>query len=575
MGFLSPSIGASPQLERHAKEVPLTARLYLGDEALAQGAIDAGLSGAYAYPGTPSTEIMEHVQRYVAATSEPIHCRWSSNEKTALEEAVGMSYAGRRAMASMKHVGLNVAADPFVNAALIGTRGGLLVNVADDPSMHSSQNEQDSRFYADMAHVPCIEPGDQQQAYDAPKIAFELSEALEVPVLIRLTTRLAHSRADVEVRDTQPRAQNPFSLPNDRQRFILLPAHARKRYLHLLDQQPALERASEESPFNSLLVEGDSSLGILSCGVAGNYVREVLGKPVDHPWLQIGQYPLPVKMIGALFSACERVLVLEEGAPFVESRLRGILDRSAPEILGRLTGHLPRTGELSPGSVADAFQRFGDSENVAPREPSSIVRNRPPALCQGCPHIDSFRALNEAMIPHRIRGRVFADIGCYTLGAMPPLESIDTCLCMGASITMAKGAVDAGASPVVAVIGDSTFAHSGLTGLLDCTAEQTPITILLLDNDTVAMTGGQDSQATGRFSALCEALGVDPEHIVTMIPRADRHEENVAKIVRELSFEGPSVILAQRECIQTLRRSASAAKASPTNNPAHAEGGRP
>ena len=551
----------------------MTARLYLGDEALAQGAIDAGLSGAYAYPGTPSTEIMEHVQRVVAATSRPIHCRWSSNEKTALEAAVGMSYAGRRAMASMKHVGLNVAADPFINAALIGTRGGLLINVADDPSMHSSQNEQDSRFYADMAHVPCLEPSDQQQAYDAPRIAFDLSEAFEVPVLIRLTTRLAHSRADVEVRDTQPRAQNPFSLPDDRQRFILLPAHARKRYRHLLDQQPALERASEESPFSFLSLEGDSSVGILSCGIAGNYVREVLGESVYHPWLQIGQYPLPVEKINVLLSACERILVVEEGAPFVESRLRGIIHRSAPEIVGRLTGHLPRTGELNPEAVANAFQRFGHPKNKISCEPSPIVRNRPPALCQGCPHIDSYRALNEAMLPHRGQGRVFADIGCYTLGAMPPLESIDTCLCMGASITMAKGAADAGAAPVVAVIGDSTFAHSGLTGLLDCTAEQTSITILLLDNDTVAMTGGQDSQATGRFAALCEALGVNPEHIVMMIPRADRHEENVAKIVRELSFEGPSVILAQRECIQTLRRSASASNASPT--PTRAKGGRP
>lgn len=536
----------------------MTTRLLLGDEALAQGAIDAGLSGAYAYPGTPSTEITEHVQRHVAATSQQIHCRWSSNEKTALEEAIGMSYAGRRVMASMKHVGLNVAADPFMNAALIGTRGGLLVNVADDPSMHSSQNEQDSRLYAEMAMVPCIEPANQQQAYDAPAAAFELSEKYEVPVLIRLTTRLAHSRADVKILAAPPRPQNPLSLPDDRQRFVLLPARARERYRQLVERQPALEKASEESPFSHLSLDGDRSVGIVSCGITANYVREALGDRNVHPWLQIGQYPLPVRQIEALFSICQQIVVFEDGYPFVEFRLRGLPVRSVPQILGRLTGHLPRTGELSPGSVAGVLRRSHAPAPAAARNPSPIVKNRPPALCQGCPHIDSYRALNQAMAAHRGRGRVFADIGCYTLGAMPPLESIDTCLCMGASITMAKGAADAGAFPVVAVIGDSTFAHSGLTGLLDCTAEQTPITVMILDNDTVAMTGGQDSQAAGKFFRLCEALGIDEDHIIRMTPRADHHEENTASIARELAYEGPSVILAQRECIRTLRRGASA-----------------
>jgi len=553
----------------------LSTRLYLGDEALAQGAIDAGLSGAYAYPGTPSTEITEHVQRHVAETSQRIHCRWSANEKTALEEAIGMSLAGRRAMASMKHVGLNVAADPFMNAALIGTRGGLLINVADDPSMHSSQNEQDSRLYADMALIPCIEPADQQQAYEAPGVAFELSEQFELPVMIRLTTRLAHSRADVKVGAEEPSPQNPFSLPDDRQRFILLPERARRRYQWLLSQQPALETASEESPFSHLVLEGDPSLGIISCGLASNYVREALGDAVGHPWLQIGQYPLPARLIHTLFSTCQRIIVLEEGYPFVESRLRGLPLRSTPKLLGRLSGHLPRTGELAPEEVTNVLRSPDAPPSPRQASPSSIVRSRPPVLCQGCPHIDSYRALNQAMAPHRERGRVFADIGCYTLGAMPPLESIDTCLCMGASITMAKGAADAGAFPAVAVIGDSTFAHSGLTGLLDCTAEHTPITALLLDNDTVAMTGGQDSQATGRFVGLCESLGVDREHIVRITPRADLHEENVVKIARELAYEGPSVVLAQRACIQTLRRSKATEKSSASPDRRRSEGGQP
>jgi len=523
-------------------------RVLLGDEAVAQGAIDAGLSGAYSYPGTPSTEIVEYIQRSDAGRDGRIHCRWSTNEKTALEAALGMSYAGRRAMASMKHVGLNVAADPFINSAIVGANGGLVVVAADDPSMHSSQNEQDSRFYADFALVPCIEPSDQQEAYAAPGVAFELSERFHVPVLIRLTTRLAHSRAVVTLGET--RGANDLSIPTDRKQYVILPAHARGSYQRLVERQPQLAAASEESPFNRYTDGPDKSLGILACGIAHNYVLEAYDGMPPHPALKVSQYPAPADLIERLLADCDQVLVVEEGFPFLEARLRGFprVDRA---IRGRLDGSLPRTGELSPGIVARALGLPGRQTLPASRLPAP----RPPALCPGCPHADTYRALNEAMATHPM-GRVFSDIGCYTLGAFPPYEAIDTCVEMGASITMAKGAADAGLRPAVAVIGDSTFTHSGMTGLLDCVSEASPVTIVLLDNLTVAMTGGQDSQATSRLESICAGLGVAPEHIRVIEPLPKAHEKNAAILADELAYDGPSVVIARRECVQTARRHA-------------------
>jgi len=529
-------------------------RVLLGDEALAQGAIDAGISGAYAYPGTPSTEITEYIQRSEPGRNGRIHCRWSTNEKTALEAALGMSYAGKRAMASMKHVGLNVAADPFINAAIAGANGGLIVNVADDPSMHSSQNEQDSRFYAEFALIPCIEPSTQQEAYQAPEYAFDLSERYRVPVMIRLTTRLAHSRTIVRLaspRRASPRKQNTISLPRDSRKYILLPVNARVNYLDLVNRQPQLLAESEKSPFNTYTDRSNRSLGIIACGIAYNYVMEVYDGACPHPLLKISQYPVPVKQIERLLTECERILILEEGYPFLEAKLRGFPGRTTPEIRGRIDGTLPRTGELTPGIVAAALG-LGKDESLPP---SSIPAPRPPALCIGCPHTDTYRALNTAMEGHE-SGRVFSDIGCYTLGALPPLEAIHTCIEMGASITMAKGAADAGVRPVIAVIGDSTFTHSGMTGLLDCVAEGTPITVLILDNLTVAMTGGQDSNATNRLAAICHGLGVSPEHTQTIVPLPVEHEKNVAILAKEIAYDGPSVIIAERECVQTARKRA-------------------
>ena len=531
-------------------------RLLLGNESLAQGAIDAGLSGAYAYPGTPSTEITATILRSHQAAMGDIVCAWTANEKTALEAALGMSYGGKRAMASMKHVGLNVAADPFINSAISGCHGGLIINVADDPSMHSSQNEQDSRVYLDLAMMPCLEPADQQEAYHAPALAFALSEAYRMPVMIRLTTRLCHSRATVTTGPALDR--NAFSLPDDPKRFILLPALARKSYAKLLDRQADFVRQSETSPFTEYFEGSDHSTGIMACGTAYHYVREIVGEDCPYPILKIGQYPLPQALIERMTSACERILVFEDGYPYLEGKLLGLPARETPVIHGRLSGHLPRTGELNPDHVAQAF---GIKMPVL-NETSTVPAPRPPALCPGCPHGDTCNALNAVLKSGDAIGKLFSDIGCYTLSAMPPYESIDTCVEMGASITMAKGASQAGLHPSVALIGDSTFTHSGMTGLLDCVNENANVTVVIVDNLTIAMTGGQTSSATNRLAAICAGLGVDPAHIRIITPLPNKHDENVGVLRQEIAHTGPSVVIAVRECIQTARRSRSKGGAS-------------
>ncbi|MFW5803188.1 MAG: thiamine pyrophosphate-dependent enzyme [Verrucomicrobiota bacterium] len=523
-------------------------RLLLGDEAIAQGALDAGVSGCYAYPGTPSTEILEHVQRAPETRERGIHHDWSCNEKTAMEEALGLSYVGKRALVCMKHVGLNVAADGFVNAAVTGVNGGVVVAVADDPSMHSSQNEQDSRFYGQFACVPVFEPGDQQEAYEMVRRAFDLSEELLLPVLVRLTTRLAHSRANVAPAPARP--QNSLRFPDNPRRYILLPMNARKAYAELLDKQPGMTAAAEQSRYNSLTPGGDSSLGIIACGITRNYLMEAYGEQTcPHPVLCIRQYPAPPNLLRQLLDMCEDVLVLEEGMPVLEQQLVGPAGPSE-HIRGRLSGHLPRRGELDPDSVAVAL---GLAPPAAQPPLPAAIPPRPPRLCDGCGHVESYQALREALetMPD---ARVFSDIGCYTLGALPPYEIIDTCVDMGASVSMAKGAADAGLHPSIAVLGDSTFTHSGMTPLLDCVWEQTPVTIIILDNSTTAMTGGQDSLGSGRFESIVRGIGVDPRHTRTLTPLPKEHDVNVAAIREELEFRGLSVIILARECIQSARR---------------------
>jgi indolepyruvate ferredoxin oxidoreductase alpha subunit len=521
--------------------------MLLGDEAIAQAALDAGISGIYAYPGTPSTEITEYVQRSPNARKGKVHSEWSANEKTAMEAALGMSYAGKRSMVCMKHVGLNVAADPFMNAAITGVNGGMVVAVADDPSMHSSQNEQDSRIFGKFAMIPVFEPSDQQESYDMTYAAFDLSENYRIPVMLRVTTRLAHSRAGVS--RSGEREQNKVFLPEDPKQFILLPSLARKSYQKLLASQDAFEAASEESGFNRFIDGSDRSVGIVVCGLAYNYLLENFDDHiVPHPVLKISQYPLPRKKLAALYDMCESILVIEEGYPVVEELLTGLL-RLGKKVRGRLDGSLPRTGELTPDLVGMAIGRQTKKIYEIP----DIVASRPPALCKGCSHADVYHALNEVMGPIGA-GRVFSDIGCYTLGALPPYNAIHTCVDMGASVTMAKGAADAGLIPAVCVIGDSTFTHSGMTGLLDTVLQNAPITVIISDNSTTAMTGGQVSPATGRLESICKGIGVPGEHIRTLNPLKKYHDDNVRILKEEIDYEGVSVVIAQRECIQTATR---------------------
>ena len=527
--------------------------LFLGDEAIAQAAIDAGLSGVYAYPGTPSTEITEYIQNSAIAKERGIHCHWSANEKTAMEAALGMSYAGKRSLCCMKHVGMNVAADCFMNAAISGINGGMLIVTADDPSMHSSQNEQDNRYYGHFAMIPMLEPSSQQEAYNMVYEGFALSEALGYPILLRITTRMAHSRAGVTTRESK--AENPLLTPADgRQRYILLPAIARKRFRALIEAQERFEAVSEESVYNQYFDGPDKRLGIITTGIAFNYLSENYPEGFPHPVLKICQYPLPKKQIQQLVETCDEILVLEEGYPFVEEQLKGVLSLDI-RVHGRLDGTLQRDGELTPDAVGKALGKPITRYYAIPE----IVEQRPPALCQGCGHRDVYEALNEVLTAYA-DAKVFGDIGCYTLGALPPFRAIDTCIDMGSSITMAKGAADAGIFPAVSVIGDSTFTHSGMTGLLDCVNENTNITIVISDNETTAMTGGQDSAGTGRLESICAGIGVDPAHIRVMIPLKKNYEEMKAIIREEIEYRGVSVLIPRRECIQTLTRKKKASK---------------
>ncbi|MGE5419566.1 MAG: thiamine pyrophosphate-dependent enzyme [Chloroflexota bacterium] len=520
--------------------------LLLGDEAIARAALDAGISGMYAYPGTPSTEIMEYIQSSDDAGRRKVHREWSANEKTAIEAALGMSYTGKRAMVAMKHVGLNVAADGFINAAITGVNGGLVVVSADDPSMHSSQNEQDSRFYAKFASVPCFEPSDQQEAYEMIFDAFEASEKYKLPVLFRITTRLAHSRANVEVRDSIP--EKKISLPSDPLQFVLLPAIARKRYRNLLLVYDSLKYDIRISRYNKYQDGTRRQLGIIACGIAYNYLMENLNSFSDIPILKISSYPFPADLIKDISSRCEELLILEEGAPVIEELIRGLPERGLT-VLGRLDGTIPRDGELNPAIVAKALGLPVKKGLPVPE----IVRMRPPSFCKGCGHSDMFNALVEAINPYG-PGRVFSDIGCYTLGALPPYNAINSCVDMGASVTMAIGAADAGLFPSVAVIGDSTFTHSGMTGLLDAVTKNSPVTIIISDNSTTGMTGGQQSKATGRLEKICLGIGVDPEHLKLISPLRKNHDENVAAMKHEFAHKGVSVIIASRECIQTASK---------------------
>ena len=535
-------------------------RLLLGDEAIALGAIHAGLSGVYAYPGTPSTEITEFIQNDPIARQRGIHSRWCTNEKTAMEAALGMSYAGKRALVCMKHVGMNVCADAFINSAITGVQGGLVVLAADDPSMHSSQNEQDSRFYGKFALLPVFEPSNQQEAYDMMAAAFDYSEKIKEPVLLRVVTRLAHSRAGVMV--GEPREENAINISTDA--WVLLPGIARKKYDALIVKQDEMLMASNMSCFNRSEY-GDSDkkeekTGIVACGIGYNYVKEALAQlPEERRALynieKVSQYPLPQPRIEMLAKESGRLLVVEDGQPVVEELVKGMLG-AGYNVCGRLTGTLPRTGELTPDCVAAALGV--EAPEILPQ--AKNLAARPPQLCQGCGHRDVYAALNKVAEEYPDH-RIFGDIGCYTLGALPPFKALSSCVDMGASITMAKGAADAGLFPAIAVIGDSTFTHSGMTGLLDAVNDKSNITVIISDNLTTGMTGGQDSAGTNKFEAICIGLGDEPEHVRVVVPLPKNMEEITRTIREEIEYNGVSVIIPRRECIQTAARHARERKA--------------
>ncbi len=518
-------------------------KILLGNEAIAQGAVDAGLSGIYAYPGTPSTEITEYIQRLPEAKNGEIKSSWAVNEKVAVEEALGMSFAGKRAMAAMKHVGMNVAADAFINSAISGVNGGMVVVVADDPSQHSSQNEQDTRFYGRFAHVPILEPSNQQEAYDMMAYAFDLSEKYALPVLLRSVTRLSHSRTIVDVKE-QKRPQNPQRFPDNAKRFNLVPAFAKKHYVALIEKQKDLEAESEQSPFNFFREGSDHSLGIVASGIAYNYLMEnFTDRPLPYDVVKISQYPLPRKMLRKLFERNEKILIIEEGYPMIEELLSDYLGFDN-KVIGKLTGHLPRTGELNPNHVAVAL---GLEEPVTFEMPE-ILADRPPQMCPGCGHIDMYNEI-KSLLPEIGDNKVYSDIGCYSLGVLEPFDAIDTIIDMGASIPMAKGAADAGVRPALAVIGDSTFTHSGMTGLLGAVWDKSPVTVIIADNSAVAMTGGQLSAAMGHLYDIAKGLGVEEEHIKVVIPLKKYFDKNREILKKEIEYDGPSVIIYQRPCV--------------------------
>ncbi len=519
--------------------------LLLGDEAVGQAAIDAGISGMFGYPGTPSTEIFEFVERRTR-DNDVVIARWSANEKVAYEEAMGMSFAGKRSLVSMKHVGLNVAADPFMSSALTGARGGLVLAVADDPGMHSSQNEQDSRVLSDFASIPVFEPSNQQEAYDMTREAFEYSERMEMPVVVRLVTRLAHSRAAVE--SASPVEPKQIKGPVDWRQWTLLPPNARKRYRHLIELVPKMREYSEQSPFNHLELRGPK--GILATGIAYNYVREVIGTDSNYSLLKISVYPAPTRLIRELVMHCEDVLVVEEGYPYIETQINGVVGVPGKAIRGKRQGDLPMDGEMTFEKV-----RAGLGMEMLPSlDPVVELPVRPPRLCDGCPHCDSFKAMIEAT-DQDAHPCFMSDIGCYTLGALQPYNAAHTCVDMGASISMGIGAAKAGAHPVVATIGDSTFTHSGMTGLIGAAKEDANMTVLILDNSTTAMTGGQSIFATrDGLIRLLKGLGVQEEHIVEIQPIPKDHEKNVALIRKEIAHRGLSVVVACRPCIVSSRK---------------------
>jgi indolepyruvate ferredoxin oxidoreductase, alpha subunit len=515
-------------------------KMLSGNEAVARGMWEAGVAVASAYPGTPSTEILENY-----ALFPNVYAEWAPNEKVAVDVAIGAAYAGSRGMAVMKHVGLNVAADSFMYASMTGQEGGLVIVTADDPAMHSSQNEQDNRAFAKFGRLPCLEPSDSQEAKDMVRLAFELSERFDTPVLLRLTTRICHSATAVELGERNAPAAEPKPFPRNPAKYVMVPGNAVKRHPVIEQRIRDIALFAEAFPYNRL-EPGGRSLGILTCGVAYQYAREVFPQASI---LRLGMtWPLPEKMIRQFSQSVERLIVIEELDPFIEEavRLMGIA------VEGKSI--FPITGEFDPRVVRESAISAGllpKSAHVPlPDLETGPLPGRPPVLCSGCPHRTTFYILNKLKVP------VNGDIGCYTLALTPPLSAIHTCGCMGAGIGVAHGAAKAG-SPEhhVAVIGDSTFFHTGIPALVNVVYNNSPVTTVILDNRITAMTGHQENPGTGRTLLGQETTRVELEPLVRAL--GVRHVQSVAgydvkaieKALKEyVKLDEPSVLIAVEPC---------------------------
>ena len=507
--------------------------LYLGNQAIARGAWEAGCRVVSSYPGTPSTEITEY-----AATYPEIYAEWAPNEKVALEVAFGASLGGARAMVCMKHVGLNVAADPLFTAAYTGVNGGLVIVVADDPGMHSSQNEQDSRYYARSAHLPLLEPSNSAECLEYVRRAFELSEAYDTPVLLRTTTRVAHSRSLVELSPRQEQPLKPYQ--KDIAKNVMMPAMAKGRHVAVEAREKRLAAQAQELGLHRVRF-GDPRVGVITSGIASCYVDEALP---EASVLKLGLInPLPMKAIHEFARRVEKLYVVEELEPVIEEQLKAAgLSVKGKELFSV-------QGEYTAQAIAQAI----GGQKPADHPPVASVPGRPPVMCPGCPHRGVFYTLKSMGLT------VTGDIGCYTLGAAAPLAAIDACLCMGASIGMAQGMELARgrdqARRTVAVIGDSTFIHSGMTGLAEMSYNGGHGTVLILDNSTTGMTGHQNNPTNGKnihgdpapkidLDTLCRALGV-PD-VATVDPFDLKGLK--AAVKHALDFDGVSVIIARRPC---------------------------
>lgn len=509
-------------------------KLMIGNEAVSRGLYEGGIKVVSSYPGTPSTEITEFLAKY-----DDIKSEWAPNEKVGAEVAFGASLAGVRSACAMKHVGLNVAADPLFTLSYTGVNGGLIVCVADDPAMHSSQNEQDSRHYAIAAKVPMLEPSDSQEAYEFAKSAFDLSEKFDTPVILRMCTRVAHSQSIVEIGDRVEIPDKPYV--KNGAKFIMVPANAIKRHVVVEERTAKLKEYAETCPFNRV-EKADSEIGIITSGTSYQYVKEVFGDTINV--LKIGMpNPLPEQLILDFAAGVKTLYVIEELDPIIETHCRNLgLKPIGKELFSPL-------GEYSQETIAKAFNK--------PEKPTvkadTVSPARPPMMCAGCPH----RGLYYTLAKNKIT--VIGDIGCYTLGAQPPLSAVDSTLCMGASVSGLHGFLKANsdaASKTVAVIGDSTFMHSGITGLVNIAYNGTNATVIILDNSITGMTGHQQNPTTGfnikgdpagkvDLESLCRAIGI---RRVRVVDPYDLKACDTA-IKEELSVNEPSVIISRRPCV--------------------------